>query len=187
MRNKVLLLLFSFVCYFNYAQQDGEVQLQVDNEVVQDSRLTDPLAPARAAFYSAVVPGLGQAYNKKYWKIPVIYAAMGGGIYFYIRNDKLHTRYRNAYKRRQAGYTDDEFQATLTDDGLIEAQKFYSKNKELSLLVTGIFYILNIVDANVDAHLMQFNVNNKLSLKPNLQGQDFTNNTNLALSIKYQF
>ena len=69
----------------------------------------DPLAPARAAFYSAIIPGLGQAKNKKYWKIPIIYAALGTGLYFYTDNNKVYKRYRNAYKSRLAGFNDDEF------------------------------------------------------------------------------
>ena len=54
----------------------------------------NPLAPAKAAFYSAVLPGLGQAYNKKYWKIPIVYGAMGTSIYFYISNNKKYHQYR---------------------------------------------------------------------------------------------
>src|SRR5690554_5849799 len=72
----------------------------------------DPLAPSRAAFYSAVVPGLGQAYNKSYWKIPIIYAGMATGIYFYKQQDQDYNRFRDAYKRRLAGYKDDEFYGT---------------------------------------------------------------------------
>ena len=48
----------------------------------------DPLRPSKAAFYSAILPGLGQAYNKKYWKIPIAWGLIGGGIYFYVKNDK---------------------------------------------------------------------------------------------------
>ena len=53
---------------------------------------TDPLSPAKAAFYSAVIPGLGQIYNKSYWKVPLVYAAIGTPIYFYIRNSKAYDR-----------------------------------------------------------------------------------------------
>ena len=119
----------------------------------------NPLSPAKAAFYSAVLPGFGQAYNKKYWKIPIVYAALGTGIYFYSTNNKEYNRYRDAYKRRLAGFEDDEFYNRVTLDGLQRAQRFYRKNKEVSLLVTSGIYALNIIDANVDAHLLQYNVN----------------------------
>jgi hypothetical protein len=145
----------------------------------------DPLRPSKAAFYSAIVPGLGQTYNKKYWKIPIVYGAMGTSMYFYLNNNKNYHNVRDAYKRRLAGYNDDQFQY-LDDQRLIRAQRFYQRNRDLSLLVTIGFYVLNIVDANVDAHLIQFNVGEKLSIIPDLQQNDFTK-PNLGLSLNYKF
>ena len=60
----------------------------------------DPSAPSKAAFYSAVLPGLGQGFNKKYWKIPIVYAAIGTSIFSYDFNQKKYWDYRNAYKSR---------------------------------------------------------------------------------------
>ncbi len=152
----------------------------------------DPLSPARAAFYSAVLPGLGQAYNGKYWKIPIVYAALGTGIYFYLNNDKEYDRYRSAYKSRLAGRTDDEFSdeegnPLLTNEGLIEAQEFYQRNKEISLLVIVGMYALNIIDANVDAHLQQFNVSKDLSIRPALDVDQFSGKTDYVLNLNFQF
>ncbi len=135
----------------------------------------DPLSPAKAAFYSAVIPGLGQIYNKRYWKVPLVYAALGTSIYAYNFNQKNYNRYRDAYKRRLAGFNDDEFQNLITnDDRLIDGQNFYKKNRDLSMVFIIGFYILNIIDANVDAHLKQYNVGDDLSfspiLEPNLSG-----------------
>lgn len=157
----------------------------------RDYKEYDPLAPARAAFYSAVLPGLGQAYNGKYWKIPIAYAGLGVGIYFYLNNDKEYNRYRSIYKRRIAGFRDDEFivdgQERVTDEGLIRAQRFYQRNKELSLLITVGIYALNIIDANVDAHLQQFNVSEDLSLKPAVNFDQYTGKTGYGLSLNYNF
>ena len=150
------------------------------------SKEINPLAPSKAAFYSAILPGLGQAYNKKYWKIPIVYGAIGGGLYFYTKNNEKYHQYRDAYKRRLAGYDDDEFQY-LDDNRLIEAQRFYQRNRDLSLLVTAAFYILNIVDANVDAHLIQFNVNDKLSLAPEIYQNDIDFKPNLGFTFNYKF
>ena len=108
-----------------------------------------PLTPAKAAFYSAVLPGLGQAYNKKYWKIPLVYGAIGTSLYFYIDSNNKYHQYRDAYKRRLEGYDDDKF-SYLDNDRLIAGQKFYQRNRDLSALVTLAFYALNIIDANVD-------------------------------------
>lgn len=146
----------------------------------------NPLTPAKAAFYSTVLPGLGQAYNKKYWKIPLVYGAIGTSLYFYLDNNKKYHSYRDAYKRRLAGYTDDQY-SYLDESRLVAAQKFYQRNRDLSLFVSVAFYILNIVDANVDAHLLQFNVNEKLSLAPDVYQNALNNKTNLGLTLNYKF
>jgi hypothetical protein len=144
------------------------------------------LAPAKAAFYSAVLPGLGQAYNGSYWKIPIAYGGLGTGVYFYLKNDEQYDRYRDAYKNRIAGRPD-EFEGRITTGGLIRAQEIYQKNKEISILVTVGVYILNIIDANVDAHLRQFNVDEDLSLRPNMDFDALTGKTNYGLSLNFNF
>lgn len=160
---------------------------------IQTGEEIDMLAPSKAAFYSAVLPGLGQAYNKKYWKIPIVYAALGTGVYFYKMNDKQYNRYRDAYKRRLAGYQDDEFygdvpgQPRIADDALIRAQKTLKKNKEISILVTLGLYALNIIDANVDAHLIQFNVDENLTLQPHYEFNAIDQRSNMGLSLNLNF
>ena len=146
----------------------------------------DPLTPAKAAFYSAVLPGLGQAYNKKYWKIPLVYGALGTSIYFYIDSNKKYHQYRDAYKSRLEGYTTDDL-AFLDNTRLIAGQKFYQRNRDLSALVTLAFYALNIIDANVDAALIQFNVDENLSVRPVLYPNDVTLKTNVGLTFNYIF
>ena len=146
----------------------------------------DPLRPTKAAFYSALLPGLGQAYNKKYWKIPIVYGAIGTSLYFYIDNSKKYHSYRDAYKRRLLGFDDDQYQY-LDDSRLVQAQRFYQRNRDLSLLVTIGFYVLNIVDANVDAHLIQFNVSDKLSFQPDVYMNDIDYKPNLGLTFNYKF
>jgi len=160
---------------------EGLVIVPTDSVLVRKE--IDPLRPAKAAFYSAVLPGLGQAYNKKYWKIPIVYAALGTGVYFYIDNNKQYNRVRDAYKRRLAGFDDDEFKERFTNDGLIEAQKTFRRNKELSLLVTLGLYALNIIDANVDAHLLQYNVDDNLSFKPHYKIDELDNKGRVGLTM----
>lgn len=146
----------------------------------------DPLTPAKAAFYSAILPGLGQAYNKKYWKIPLVYGAIGTSLYFYIDNNKKYHQYRDEYKRRLEGYTSEDL-AYLDNSRLIAAQKVYQRNRDLSALVTLGFYVLNIVEANVDASLMQFNVNENLSVRPDIYPNDVTLKANVGLTVNYNF
>jgi hypothetical protein len=116
---------------------------------------------------------------------------MAAGVYFYLKNDKEYDRFRNAYKRRLAGYTDDEFYGTgttpiISNDRLIDAQKSSQKNKDVSIIVSIAFYLINIVDANVDSHLKQFNVSDDLSLRPNLDFNPIHTQANYGLSLTYR-
>ena len=187
----LLLCLFSVLNSFSQKEKDStNIVLENGPIIINDSLVKkeiDPLRPSKAAFYSAILPGLGQAYNKKYWKIPIVWGAIGTGIYFYSSNDKQYNRYRDAYKRRLAGFKDDEFYDLISDDGLIRAQDQFRQNKELSLLVTLGLYALNILDANIDAHLLQFNVDENLSLSPHYQYNQLENTGDLGLTLNYQF
>lgn len=192
MPTKVLIVnavVFLF-CFTMMAQNEDENKISQtlkEADTVQVKDPMDPLAPAKAAFYSALLPGLGQAYNKKYWKIPIVYGALGTGIYFYSNNNKEYKRYRDAYKRRLAGFEDDEFFGRIDSDGLQRAQKFYKKNKDISLLVTFGLYALNIIDANVDAHLLQYNIDKNLTLSPHFKYNEMDAKSNLGLTLNFNF
>lgn len=190
MKAKPIIFLVSlfFVLQIHAQEQDTLTVLNNDgrlleNEIVKEPY--DPLAPSKAAFYSAVIPGLGQAYNQKYWKIPIVYAGIGTGIYFYTSNKKEYNRFRDAYKRRLAGFTDDEFQG-IANETLIRAQRTSRRNMDVSLAVAVGFYLINIVDANVDAHLKQYNISDDLSLSPNVDFNSFQASTNYGLSLTYK-
>ena len=188
------VLFFSFSIFAQEEKKEKEEEKKYDlktDEITVESAIDttafNPLSPAKAAFYSAILPGLGQAYNRKYWKIPVIYAALGTGIYFYIDNTKEYKRYRDAYKSRLAGFKDDEFYGVVTDDGLRNAQESLNNNREISLFVTIGIYVLNIIDANVDAHLLQYNVDDNLSLSPHYRINEFDATSNLGLTLNFKF
>jgi len=202
-QSKFLLIIVILVLPFlAYAQDNIDDKGELGkNIVVLDSTsrpAINPLSPAKAAFYSALLPGLGQAYNKKYWKIPLVYAALGTGIVIYLDNDKEYDRYRDAFKRRLAGFDTDEFWGTnasgnplsspnISNDALIRAQRTLSRNREISLLVTIGIYVLNIIDANVDAHLLQYNIDKNLALKPHFKVNELDASTNLGLTLGFNF
>lgn len=182
------LALLSAPCF---AQEDEKVEGLV---VEQDSTLLKPykldaLAPAKAAFYSAVVPGLGQIYNKDYWKVPIVYGGMGLSLYYYFWNHGKYHEYRDAYKNTLAGRPVTGELAPLENDPdrLLRGQRFHQRNRDLSMLITVGIYILNIVDANVSAHLSQFNVNENLTLRPQLQQNQIDYKHNMGFSLTYQF
>lgn len=178
----LFLFLLGTVSFFAQAKKET-VLIAKDTSKLEE---INPLTPAKVAFYSAILPGLGQAYNKKYWKIPLVYGAIGTSLYFYIDNNKKYHDYRDAYKRRLEGYNDDKYQF-LDDDRLIAGQKFYQRNRDLSALFVVAFYALNIIDANVDAHLIQFNVNERLSFRPEIYPYDVTFKPNVGLTFSYNF
>jgi len=178
----LLFLLLGSPTVFSQKKTDAVL---VAKDTVKSNDI-DPLTPAKAAFYSAILPGLGQAYNKKYWKIPIVYGAIGVSLYYYIDSNQKYHQYRDAYKRRLEGFTDDEF-SYLDEDRLISAQKFYQRNRDLSALFVVGFYVLNIIDANVDAALIQFNVNENLSMRPNIYLNDVTMKSNVGLTFNYNF
>jgi len=192
-KHKIIIVLFiTFSVFQLSAQEKDTLAFRTDNiaqvnENQGDFKEYNPLAPAKAAFYSAIFPGLGQIYNKRYWKLPIVYGAIGTSVAIYIYNNDQYHRYRDAYKRRLAGYSDDEFQDLLSDESLINAQEQFQSNKELTLLVTAAIYILNIVDANVDAHLQQFNVSNDLTLNPSFDYNQYTGEANFGLSLNIKF
>jgi Family of unknown function (DUF5683) len=179
-----------FIFLLFYISTISSVQSQ-NNTVKKDtiqSETIDPLRPAKASFYSAILPGLGQIYNEKYWKIPLVYAGIGTSIYFYIDNQKQYNIYRDEYKNRLAGsQSNSEYLANLSNSQLLSAQKQYKRNSDLSLLFAFGFYALNIIDANIDASLSQFNVSNTLSFKPMINSNDITLRNDFSLSCIYLF
>jgi uncharacterized protein DUF5683 len=149
------------------------------------------LSPSKAAFYSAILPGLGQAYNKKYWKIPFVYAALGSGVYFYSSNNNNYNRARTAFKLRKNNKPD-EFDGLdgnifLSEDALISAQETYKKDRDLSLLVTVGLYVLQVIEASVNAHLLQHNINNNLTINPKLIKNTANNKTIVGAQINFNF
>jgi len=115
---------------------------------------------------SALLPGAGQAYNKKYWKIPIIYGGFAGLAYAIRFNNKEYNIYKDAFSARLDGdeNTTDAYVGIYSENDLATLKDFYRRNRDLSIIGTGLLYLLNIVDASVDAHLFDFNVNENLSM-----------------------
>ena len=159
---------FTVLISFSISAQKDSTQvddLKIKGNIKMNSNYFNPLSPSRAAFYSAIFPGAGQIYNKKYWKAPIVWGAMGTSIYLYLDNNNEYDRYRTAFKMREAGLQD-EFADVVSRNGLISAQKTLKSNRDLALLTTVVFYVLQIVEASVNAHLLQFNTNDNLSFSP---------------------
>lgn len=120
----------------------------------------------KAVRYSMVLPGLGQAYNRKYWKIPIIYGLGGFTAFTAVRNGREYIRYRDAYRIRVDGdpATIDEFQGQINNAVLRQNRDAFRQRRDLYWILTAGVYALNLVDAAVDAHLFDFNVSDNLSM-----------------------
>ncbi|PHS54687.1 MAG: hypothetical protein COB01_00665 [Lutibacter sp.] len=192
MLNKQLYIFFVliYLAIFQSFSQESSV-LKIKDTVFENSTSYDPLAPSKAAFYSAILPGLGQAYNKKYWKIPFVYAALGSGIYLYSVNNSNYNRVRNSFKLRKNNKPDEfdglDGKPFLSEDALISAQETYKKDRDLSLLVSVGLYVLQIIEASTNAHLLQHNVNNNLTINPKLIKNTVNNKTIVGAQINFNF
>jgi hypothetical protein len=135
--------------------------------------------PRKAAILSAILPGLGQAYNKKYWKIPIAWAAVGIPIYTYFYNRNWYRKIQYALTVTDTDPTDPSYQEmfdkvdpklqylvqTNRGTSLSNYRNEYRKDMDYSILFTLLLWGLNVVDATVDAHLKGFNVNDNLTMQ----------------------
>lgn len=191
----IFALFFAFFSFAFFAQKDSvNVKgLKFKGDIkVEKGGIYKPLAPARAAFYSAIFPGMGQAYNKKYWKTPIVWGAMGTSIYYYLNNNREFKRYRRAYTLRKNGlqdeFTDDFGNVKVSLETLERAQTQLRENRDMSLLTTVILYVLQIVEASVNAHLLQFNTDDNLSFKPTFVNDPMKFDApKVGLILKYNF
>ncbi|HLG34131.1 MAG TPA: DUF5683 domain-containing protein [Bacteroidia bacterium] len=158
----MLKQLYLTSCFLFLLSTSGKVFSQ---QPVADS-VTKVHSPSRAVLYSAILPGAGQAYNKKYWKIPIIYAGIGVLVYAIDFNQNNYSTFKDAYIIRTDGdsTTTDEY-PRYTDDNLKTLFEYYRRNRDLSYILISTLYVLNILDAYVDAELFYFDVSDKLSLR----------------------
>ncbi|HMZ90012.1 MAG TPA: DUF5683 domain-containing protein [Chitinophagales bacterium] len=179
MRHLLITLLCVFAASQMHAQQDSIMtQDMVDTTLAQTDSLHtpfyknlwshDPHSVGRAALYSAVIPGLGQAYNGKYWKIPIVYGALGTSGYFiyywYDFFDELRTAY--IYRTDEDPLTiDTQYDYIPSDELLLQYVSQSKRYLDVMVIVTAAIYTLNIIDAVVDAHLYDFNVSDDLSMQ----------------------
>ena len=197
----VLFLLSTVISFSQRIEPIGKdtsviTQKTIEEDKKKDSIIKKIYSPRKAAMLSAIFPGLGQIYNKKYWKLPIVYAAMGisGGIFFYNLNNYRDTRF--AYKVKY------NMRVNMTDSALYdkikdnlkplseESLRFYRNQFRRDIDFSAIFFIvmwgLNVVDATVDAHLKGFDVSPRLGLriKPGHSEMAGTNGVSLVFNFR---
>ena len=152
------------------AQQDEPIQTEEDT-IVENF---NGHSPKKAAWMSALLPGLGQIYNDKIWKVPIIYGLTGVVYYFYDMNADLYQEYKQAYNDFNNGIIE-EYKGYDEEQELRSAKEYYRRNRDLNIILFGAIYLANILDASVDAHLYNFDISKDLSLeiKPTNINQNF--------------
>ena len=181
---KILLITILFISCTYIGK--GQEMSSPDNNVNQES-LLKVHSPHKATIYSALIPGLGQIYNKKYWKLPVIYSATGIFIYYFNFNNSEYNAFKTAYAQMDAeeitsfrGYTEKSIVLNIKDN--------YRRNRDLNVISLAAIYLLNIVDATVDAHLFNYEINDDLSLniQPAVkQSIDYQNAYGIAFKVSF--
>ena len=130
----------------------------------------------------SIFPGAGQIYTKKYWKVPIIYSALVTSGYFIIDNNKKYKKYRDTYLDRNNGIIDN---LNYSNSELITLKDYYKRNREISIMLFSLTYILNIIDASVNAHLFQYEIDENISFKidPFFYDQFYHNLISLKINI----
>ena len=163
----VFKFIFLFPCFF----------FCLTNAICAGQNFTDSLrlksipkhSPKVATICSAVIPGLGQVYNKKYWKVPLIYGGMGALLYVASNSNAMYGVYKESYRVRvDTTSTAEELEFTqrkFSNEQLVINKEQYRKTRDLSYIFCGLLYVINIVDAAVDAHFYSFDVGDNLSFR----------------------
>ena len=137
------------------------------SSAVFSQKIKKDKSPKKAALFSAIIPGSGQIYTEKYWKLPIVYAGIITSIYFIDENNKKYENYKEA---ALLSYDTGENQLGYTYSELKTLKDHYRRNRDVSYFSLAGIYILNIVDASVNAHLYNFDVSEDISIniKPHL-------------------
>jgi hypothetical protein len=166
----------------------ADAQIKSDSTAKKDFDYSNRFSPRRALYFSAIMPGLGQAYNRKYWKMPIFYAGFAAGVYVTGFYQDKYVEYRNELLNSLSTNSFPSTPSNFTEATLRRAVDFYQRKRDATLVLMGIGYLLQIVDAHVDAHLKDFkyNPNLKVSIEPVRYPNDFSGTGGgLALTVTF--
>jgi len=182
MRNQLLFLLFTLLSVCSAGQSAEQTPASSDSSAVQNQTRgklgtrwhMQPHSPFKATVLAVALPGAGQIYNgiakdgsvfKKFWKVPVVWAALGTCVYYIDFNTRQYNLFRQQYVA--AADNDPNTIPTLSDNALYlnTGMDYYRRFMDISYLSLAGVYILQAIDANVDAHLFYYDISNDLSLR----------------------
>ncbi len=168
-------------------QEDILIKAMISDTLFQKDSLAPKLpVPKKSVIYSLILPGAGQVYNRRAWKVPIIYAGLGTGIYFIIDNRKNYREFRDAFITRKAGGKD-IYEGVYSDEGLKAIRDIYRKRMEQSYFGTFFVYLLNGIEAYVDAHLQNFDISEDLSLRFRPKWDLYPDGAQVGIALHLQF
>lgn len=195
---KILAFLLVSIFQISFSQEiksldslRTEKDIAADIESIHQNTASIRYSPRKAGWRSAAIPGWGQYYNRKYWKIPIVWGAIGTGIGFIIWNQKQYKRYKNAFEAELNGQPHEFSGITGVDlkTALGNTQDSRRRYRDYAIAITAAVYLLNIVDAVVDAHLYEGRKDPDLALSPTIlndySGMDYSVKAGLSLSYKF--
>jgi hypothetical protein len=158
----VFILLFLGIC-------EGNAQVESDTVERKEETLPEETSPKykdpnKALWLSLLLPGAGQVYNEKVWKLPILYGGVITSIYFLEFNNRRYQRFLVALDIIREGTEPNPF-PNLNQDGIVRNVNYWRRNRDAIYLVFGAIYAFGAVDAFVDAHLAGFDISDDLSFK----------------------
>lgn len=174
MKNPIPYLILLLLPFFGFSQDEKTDSIQTSEIVRVDGvdllETVDYLSvknPMRASLYSAILPGAGQIYNGKWWKAPIVWGILGTGVGFIINYNNQYKEFRGYYLKKLYGYElDTPTLNNLTVEQLANIQDDRKRTRDYAIALTALGYLLNILDATVDAHLYGIKKDPDLSMKP---------------------
>lgn len=202
---KYILVVIQLMVFFNLRAQLVEADTVQAVQQLPEQPEEEIHSPRKATIYSAILPGLGQVYNKKYWKVPLIYIGFGTIGYFINWNNDNYQLFKTGYRhlvdtnpetqdylkieavRRNNYNLDNPTEFNNLKTALSKQQDYYRRNRDLLIISFVGFYGLNIIDASVDAHLFDFDISDDLTLKWEPSMMNFDNNFVYCLNFRFNF
>jgi len=186
LKGYLVLSILTLFCFNLVAQEFTVPKDSLNISVSQEKKV---LSPKKASIYAALFPGLGQVYNGKYWKLPIVYGGYVGLIYVLGWNNNNYNDYFDAYQtiskyqtvtqmtKEDKDYLNDMFKIPYWDmntypthfdsfkSQLKSGKDYYRRNRDLSVIAIAALHVLSIIDASVDANLADFDINDNLSMR----------------------
>ena len=188
---KFIILFFLCVSTLPGNAQTPKDSASTSLKSTSDTSVVKRHSPKKAVLYSLVIPGAGQIYNKKYWKTPLVYGALGSTIYFARQNHLEYRGFWEAFLQRTDtnNLAPDAYEGIYSEGQLISLMNQRLQQRDFMIILAVLAFTLQLVDAYVDAHLFEYDISDNLTMqwRPEIQMQPGWNTTQLGIHSSFRF